>query len=54
MFEFNAERGMSERVGGLCDRGGPLVRQGVAMGPILEIPDRMTSSTDQFENEGAS
>lgn len=54
MFDLKAERSMSERMDGLIDWGDPLVRQGVAMGPILEIPDRMISSTDQFENEGAS
>ena len=54
MFDVNAERSMSERVDELIDWGGPLVRQGAAMGPILEIPGRMISSAGHFENEGAT
>jgi hypothetical protein len=54
MFDVNADRNMSERVGGLIDWGGPLVRHGVAMGPILDIPVQMISSGEHFENEGAT
>lgn len=54
MADVNAERNMSERGDGLIDWGGPLVRHGVAMGPILGVPAQMTSSVEHFESEGAT